>query len=304
MAGSPSKYAPLSHSVKIKPLASSLPQTTPIYTTSKTPPSTTRTSNSPSLKFNLATTTLPVSEAEMLNETTSPSSSPYPQSPLYYILSSDNEPSDPQSPTLAQLQARALASQQPSHSEPEPEVTSPPPKHQNPTISEQPQTPPPAQQPNPPPEQPINSEPQLTHSPSEPNPQPEQITQSPSAIPTPTTFVASITPTLNLSALNSPSPSSPASATKPETTLPTLEEAIYVFAESSIEKVKSLTINSGISDDPSAAEAIAKAKAKEATRIAAEEAAKAKTDPLTQGEDSNSGFFPLVLKILEELQKE
>ncbi|XP_050908495.1 flocculation protein FLO11-like [Lathyrus oleraceus] len=163
LADSPSKSIPLSRSVKLKPIASSLPQTTPIYTSYETPPSTTRTSKPPppTLKFNLATTIVPVSEAEMLNETTSPSSSSSPQSPPYYVFSSDNEPSDPQYPTLAQFHARALASQQPSQTIPEPEVTSLPPEQQNPTTSEQPQTPPPAQQPNPPPEQPI-------HSPSEP----------------------------------------------------------------------------------------------------------------------------------------
>ncbi|XP_050896796.1 eukaryotic translation initiation factor 4 gamma-like [Lathyrus oleraceus] len=132
---------------------------------------------------------------------------------------------------MAQLQAHALASQQPSHSEPELTVTTPP-AAQNPTTSE-----PPAQQP--------------THSPSEPNPQPKQTTPSSPAIPTPTTSAASVTPTLNLSAPNSPSPSSLASATEPETTFPTLEEAVLVFAESSVEKVKSLTINSEINDDPS-----------------------------------------------------
>ncbi|XP_050878701.1 extensin-like [Lathyrus oleraceus] len=100
---------------------------------------------------------------KILNETTSPSSSS-PSSPPYYILSSDNEPSDPQSPTPTQLQAHALASQQPSQTEPKPEVTSPPPKQQNPPPYDQPQTPPPAQ-PNPPPEQPIPS-------PSEPRPNP------------------------------------------------------------------------------------------------------------------------------------
>ncbi|XP_050877382.1 uncharacterized protein LOC127081143 [Lathyrus oleraceus] len=321
LAGSPSKSIPLSCSVKIKHIASSLPQTTPIYTSSETPPSTTRTSNPPSLKFNLATTTLPVSEVEMMNETTSQSSSPSPQSPPYYVFSSDNEPSDPQSPTLAQLQARAPASQQPSHSEPESKVTSPPPEHPNPTTSEHPQTPPPTQQQNPPPEQPIKSEPQPIHSPSEPNSHPGQTTSSPSAILTPPTSVASITPTLNLGDTNPPSPSSLASATIPETTFHTLEEAIQVFVESSIEKINSLTINSGISDDPSEwikeakekvvaaataaeAEAKAKAEAEEAARVAVEEVAKAKADALTQGEHSNSGFAPLVLKTLEELQKE
>ncbi|XP_050918805.1 leucine-rich repeat extensin-like protein 1 [Lathyrus oleraceus] len=140
LVGSPGKYVYLPRSVKIKPIASSLPQTTPIYTSAETPPSTTRSFNPPSLKFNLATTTLPVSEGEMLNETTSPS--PSPQSPPYYELSSDTEPSDPQSPTLAQLQARALASQQLSHSEPTPDFPSPPPEHPNHTTYEPPQTPP------------------------------------------------------------------------------------------------------------------------------------------------------------------
>ncbi|XP_050877075.1 uncharacterized protein LOC127080826 [Lathyrus oleraceus] len=55
-----------------------------------------------------------------------------------------------------------------------------------------------------------------------------------------------------------------------------------------------------------AAEAEEKAKVdtEEAARIAAEEAAKASADALTQGEKSNSGFAPLVLRTLEELQKE
>ncbi|XP_050897655.1 eukaryotic translation initiation factor 4 gamma-like [Lathyrus oleraceus] len=52
------------------------------------------------------------------------------------------------------------------------------------------------------------------------------------------------------------------------------------------------------------AEAKAKADAEEVAHIVAEEAAKASTDALTQGEQSNSGFAPLVLKTLEELQKE
>ncbi|XP_050876116.1 proline-rich receptor-like protein kinase PERK10 [Lathyrus oleraceus] len=177
LANSPSKSMPPSRSIKLKHVASSLPQNTPIYTPLETPPSTPKTSNPPSHKFNLATTTLPVSEAEMLNKTTSPSSSS-PSSPPYYILSLDNETFVPQSPILAQLQARALASQQPSKLEPEPEVTSPPPEQKNPPPSDQPQTPTPEQQTNPPPEQPVPS-------PSEhqPNPQPEQTTPPPSNIP-------------------------------------------------------------------------------------------------------------------------
>ncbi|XP_050908053.1 eukaryotic translation initiation factor 4 gamma-like [Lathyrus oleraceus] len=52
------------------------------------------------------------------------------------------------------------------------------------------------------------------------------------------------------------------------------------------------------------AEAKAKADAEEVVRIAAEEAAKAKDTALTQGESSHFDFAPLVLKTLEELQKE
>lgn len=52
------------------------------------------------------------------------------------------------------------------------------------------------------------------------------------------------------------------------------------------------------------AEAKAKVNAEEAARIAAEEAAKASADALAQGEQSNSGFTPLVLKTLEEMQKD
>ncbi|XP_050916493.1 uncharacterized protein LOC127131621 [Lathyrus oleraceus] len=145
LVGSLSKFVPLPPSVKIKPVASLLPQPSSIYTTSETPPSTSRPSNQPSQKFNLATISLPVSEVEMLNETTSPSSSPSLQSPPYYSLSSDTEPPDPHSPTLAQLQNCALASQQPTHSNPAPEVTSPPPENPNTTTSE------------PPPSEPIHS---------------------------------------------------------------------------------------------------------------------------------------------------
>lgn len=55
-----------------------------------------------------------------------------------------------------------------------------------------------------------------------------------------------------------------------------------------------------------AAEAEAKAKvdAEEVSHINMEEAAKARDDALTQREKSHSGFAPIVLKTLEELQKE
>ncbi|XP_050897328.1 uncharacterized protein LOC127104169 [Lathyrus oleraceus] len=52
------------------------------------------------------------------------------------------------------------------------------------------------------------------------------------------------------------------------------------------------------------AEAKAKADAEEAARIATEEDAIESNDALTQGEQSHSVFAPLVLKTLEELQKE
>ncbi|XP_050914137.1 eukaryotic translation initiation factor 4 gamma-like [Lathyrus oleraceus] len=210
----------------------------------------------------------------MLSETTSPSSSS-PSSPPYYVLSSDTEPSDPQSPTLAQLQARALASQHPSQLEPEPEVASPPPEQQNPTTFEQPQTPPPAQQPNPPPEQPIPSpsEPQL-------NPQHEQTTPSPSAIPPPQTFVAIITPILNTNDTNQTPPSSPASNFEPETAFPFLEEAMTVFAEwmtSEAFKLKGLSEqvrNDFIRDDGIRLQARLAREAEEKARTEAEEKAR------------------------------
>ncbi|XP_050908567.1 eukaryotic translation initiation factor 4 gamma-like [Lathyrus oleraceus] len=123
-----------------------------------------------------------------------------------------------------------------------PDFPSPPPKHPNRTTSEQ----------TPPTQQPIHYEPQPTQPPSKQTPQPELSSQSHSDIPPSITSADPTTPTLNLSAPNSPSSPSLASTTKPETTLPTLEEAIQVFVESSVEKVKSLTINSGISGDPSA----------------------------------------------------
>ncbi|XP_050876515.1 extensin-like [Lathyrus oleraceus] len=110
LVGSSGKSVFLPPSIQVKPIASSIPQPSPIYTNSETPPSTTKPSNQPSQKFNLATTSQPISEVEMLNETTSPSPSSSPESPPYYTHSSDTEPSDPQSPTLAQLQHHALAS--------------------------------------------------------------------------------------------------------------------------------------------------------------------------------------------------
>ncbi|XP_050877134.1 uncharacterized protein LOC127080886 [Lathyrus oleraceus] len=240
----------------------------------------------------------------MFNEPISPPSST-PSSPPYYTISSDSKPSDPQSPTLAQLQAHALSIYH--HFEPEANIPSP---------SEQPPTPP--------------SEPPIVTS----SENPIIHNSEPSAETTPTP----------------PTPTFP--TPEPEPNFPTLEEAITLFVESSTKKIRSLSENFGISDNPSAvrihwnkrswreaagmsgqrgkreeeeekahleeeqrdrevaekaaaaaaeAEAKAKADAEEAAHIAAEEAAKARNDALTQGEQSHSDFAPLVLKTLEYL---
>ncbi|XP_050918601.1 extensin-like [Lathyrus oleraceus] len=210
---SPSKsLPPNSPSFQLRQLASSLPQTSPVYTHFEPSPSTTKPSETPTFnqpspplyKFNLTTTTLPIFKAKMFNEPISPPSST-PSSPSYYTISSDSKSSDPQSSTLAQLQARPLSIQ--NQPEPETNISSP---------SEQPPTPPyepPIETPS---ENPIihNSEP------------PIETTPSPSA------------------------PTSPISESEP--TFPTLEEAITLFDESSVEKIRSLSENSGINDDPPA----------------------------------------------------
>ncbi|XP_050876845.1 extensin-like [Lathyrus oleraceus] len=198
--GPSGKSVSLAPSAQTHPIASSIPQPTPIYTHSETPPSTTKTSHQPSQKFNLATTTLPLSDAEMLNETTSSSSS---RITPYFNISSDTEHFDPSSPTLAQLQAQTLVSQQPTQTTPEPEVTSPPAEQPNPTRSDL---------------------------------QPSETNNS--DIHPPNTSAEPQTPTLNLSPPNSPPPPS-----EPENTLPTLEEAKMLFVGASVDKVKSLTIS-------------------------------------------------------------
>ncbi|XP_050915087.1 extensin-like [Lathyrus oleraceus] len=225
---SPSKsFPPHSRTVNLKKIASSLCHTTPIYTQSEPLPSTTKPSDTPTpnppspsfLKFNLSTITLPVSEAEMLNEPISPISSTPSYSP-YYIISYDSGPFDRQSPTLAQLQAHVLASQQ----QPEPEANTPPPKQLIPPPSEQPQTPPSEQPPNPPPEQPT-----IPPSDTPIIPPSEKIIIPTSQTPADTTQTP---PTY-------PSPNS-----EPEPTFPTLE--ISLFAKSSVEKIRSLSENSDI----------------------------------------------------------
>ncbi|XP_050919606.1 uncharacterized protein LOC127137164 [Lathyrus oleraceus] len=347
LVSSPSKSPPpVSSTFHLRKFSSSLPQPSPIYThseptTSTVTPSETPTSNPPSpplQKLNLTTTTLPISEAQLFNELISPRSST-PSSPPYYNISSNSDESDFQSPTLAQVQARALYTQNPYV-----------PKTITPSLYKHPQTPP--------------FEPHI-ETPSE-NPITQQTEPPTETIPTPPTPI----PTTS----------------EPESTFLTLEEAIVLFDESIMEKIRSLSKNSRINDDPSAvrihwnrvirwmtskafklkglseqvrndfireagerlqarldreaeeqarregeekarleeeenareafekataedaadveAEAKAKADAEKVTRIAAEEAAKARDSALTQGESSDSDFAPLVLKTLEELQKE
>ncbi|XP_050889013.1 eukaryotic translation initiation factor 4 gamma-like [Lathyrus oleraceus] len=315
-SSSPSKSLPSnSPSLHLRQMSSSLPEPSSIYTYYEPTPSTTNpyetpTSNPPShplQKFNLTTTTLPISEAQLFNEPISPPSLT-PSSPPYYTISSDSEPSELQSPTITQLQARALS----AHNQPEPETNIPSPSEQPPTSPYEPHIETPTENP-------------ITH-------QSEPPTET---IPTP------------------PTPTSPTS--EPEPTFAALEEAVTLFGESLVEKIKSLSENSRISDDPSVvrihwnrdrltreaeerarreaeekacleenqrerevaekaateaataaaeAEAKAKANAEEVARIATKEAAKTREDALTQREQSHFDFAPLVLKTLEELQKE
>ncbi|XP_050887697.1 eukaryotic translation initiation factor 4 gamma-like [Lathyrus oleraceus] len=310
----------------LKQLSSSLPQPSSTYTNSKTITSTSNPSepnNSnppppPLQQFNLTTTTLPISEALLLNEPISPPSST-PSSPPYYDISSDFdqlETTDLPSPTLAQLQANVLSEQNPS--EPETSIPSP---SEHPTEQQfEPQTVSPSELPiEPTSESPMT---QTSDPPTETNP------TSPE--------------TINL-------------ASDPEPTFPTLEESVALLFESSVVKLRSLSKNSKLirndhikeaeerlkarlareseekarqeanekarleaeerarkeAEEKIAAEAAstevkakAKADAEEAARIAAEESAKANEVDLTQGETSNSGLAPFVLKTLEELQKE
>ncbi|XP_050897051.1 proline-rich receptor-like protein kinase PERK12 [Lathyrus oleraceus] len=135
----------------LKQISSSLPQPSFTYTPSKptisiptpseptisipTPSephnSETNPSSPPLQKFDLTTTTLPISEALLLNEPISPPSST-PSSPPYYDLSSDVDQTDihdPSSPTLAQLQVTTTSEHTmsiPDTSEPTPSLSTPP----------------------------------------------------------------------------------------------------------------------------------------------------------------------------------
>ncbi|XP_050916004.1 uncharacterized protein LOC127131113 [Lathyrus oleraceus] len=205
-----------------------------------------------------------------------------------------------------------MAFQQPSHPEhePEPEVTSPPPKHPNPTTSEPPQTPYEPQPTHYEP-QPTHSEPQPTQPPSKPTPQPKLSSQTHSDIPPPITSADPTTPTLNISLSEQVCNNfigdtgirlqERLAREAEERARKEVEEKAHQEELHRIREAKAKVVA-----DAAAAEAKAKAKAdtEEATRIAEEVAAKANADELTQGEYSNFGFVPLVLKTLEELQKE
>ncbi|XP_050890073.1 gibberellin-regulated protein 14-like [Lathyrus oleraceus] len=124
-----------------KKVSSSLPQPSPTYTPFKPiisiptpfePHNSETTTSSPTLqKFDLTTTTLPVSEALLFHEPISPPPST-PSSPPYYDLSSEYEQPeipDPSSPTLAQLQDTSNSKQTlyvPETSEPTPSLSTPP----------------------------------------------------------------------------------------------------------------------------------------------------------------------------------
>ncbi|XP_050914811.1 uncharacterized protein LOC127129721 [Lathyrus oleraceus] len=82
------------------------------------------------------------------------------------------------------------------------------------------------------------------------------------------------------------------------------EEKARLEKEQRIREVEEKVVVEVVFAAAAEAEAKAKVEAEEVARIAAEEAAKANADALTQGEQSNSGLAPPVLKILEELQKE
>ncbi|XP_050896535.1 proline-rich receptor-like protein kinase PERK10 [Lathyrus oleraceus] len=183
----------------------------------------------------------------------------------------------------------------------------PPSEQQNPPPSDQPLTPPPEQQTNPPSEQPQTPPPeQPTPSPSEhqPSPPPEQTTPPLYDIPLLPTTEDIIIPTQNPVDTNPTPPSSPSSNPEPETAFPTLEEAITLFAESSLEKIKDAGIRlhvrlvieveekarkeakekARLEEEQRIREVEEKAIAEEVTHITIEEAAKANVDALTQGE--------------------
>ncbi|XP_050915193.1 uncharacterized protein LOC127130169 [Lathyrus oleraceus] len=211
--------------LKLRQLSSSMPLHTSMYTPSKPTTSTSNPSEShhsnpplpPLQPFNLTATTLPISKALLFNAPIPPPSST-PSSPPYYDISSNfdkPQPPDPQSPTLAQLQAHALSNLNPSK-----------PKTSIPSPSE------------PQPDQPSESQPKQ---PSEPQTEPPN-----EFVYEPQTTQKSDSPTKT----NPIPPETILPSSDLEPTLPTLEEAVALFAESSVEKLISLSANSKLSDNP------------------------------------------------------
>ncbi|KAI5389543.1 hypothetical protein KIW84_074997 [Lathyrus oleraceus] len=288
-------------STQTQSIASSIPKPTPIYTPSETP-STTRTSQ-PLQKFNLATTTLPLSEAERLNETTSSSSSS--ESPPYFTISSYTEPFDPSSPTLAQLQTQNLASQQPQQSPPEPEVTSPPIEQPNLTPSDvQPSDP--STSDIPPPN--TSAEPQtLNLSPPTSPPLPSEPQNS---LPTLEEAImlfagASVDKSLSKQVRNDFIRDTEVRLQERlarEAEEQARKEAEEKARQEEIQRVKEAEAKALAG--AAAAKAEAKAAAEAEVKAAAEAEARRteEQNALTQGESFT--FVPLVLKTLEELQKE
>ncbi|XP_050884756.1 eukaryotic translation initiation factor 4 gamma-like [Lathyrus oleraceus] len=298
VSSSPCKFQPYeSPTLHIRQLYFSLPQPSPIYTdseptTSTTNPFETHTSNPPSpplQHFNLTTTTLPIFEALLFNEPISrPSSTLSSQS--YYNISSDSdqpEASDPQSPTLAQLQAHSISTQNPS--KPETSIHSP---YEHPTI---------------PPSEPHTETPSKNLVTQTSDPPIETILTPPEPI-LPTVEPKPTFPTLEEAIalfVEEAGERLQARLAREEKERARREAKEKARLEEE-EKARREAAEKDPAEVVAAAEAEAKAKpdAEEAARIAAEEASKAKETALTQGESSHSIFAPLLLKALKELQKE
>jgi hypothetical protein len=227
-------------------MASSNPLSSqPIYTTSDISPSITRTSQ-PTPVLNIARTFIPPSEPKQTHQSTSSSSSSEPESPPYVSISSDQEFSDPDSPTIATIYAHRLASQQ---TQPQSEATSPPPQQTTTIPSENQPSDHPTSDINPPN---ISAEPEPESEPLDLNPlyaSPQTSEPQPEAESEPQPESESAPQTLNLSPPNSP-PHTSEPEPEPELSKPTLKEAILMIAEASVQKVDSLVTNSEISDDP------------------------------------------------------
>ncbi|KAI5444842.1 hypothetical protein KIW84_013212 [Lathyrus oleraceus] len=237
-------------------MASSTPlPTPPLFTTSEIPPSTIRTSQPPPV-LKVARNFTTTSDPNQLYHHSSSSSSE-PETPPYFSVSSSSstEPSDPKSPTIAEIYARKYAPQTQKQSEVTSTLRTSLPQ-QTTTISSENQTSLPPQQTTTTPSetQPSvirPSDPYITPPilPAVPEPESEPLDVNPLYASSPDSELQaeSEPQPLNLSPQNSP-PHSP--EPEPELTIPTLEEAILQVAEASVQKIKSLAKNSEVSDDP------------------------------------------------------